>query len=61
MRAALSIKAAIGRLNDEEPRLDLHVRVGVNTGEALVVLGADTARGEGMASGEEYSQAVRGL
>src|SRR6201990_3761443 len=46
VRAALSIRAAIDRLNDEDPDLDLHVRVGVNTGEALVVLDADAARGE---------------
>jgi class 3 adenylate cyclase len=46
VRAALSIRAAIDRLNEQEPELDLHVRVGVNTGEALVVLGADAARGE---------------
>ena len=59
VRAALSIRAAIGRLNDAEPRLDLHVRVGVNTGEALVVLGADTARGEGMASGDVVNTAAR--
>ena len=59
VRAALSIRAAISRLNDEEPGLDLHVRVGVNTGEALVVLGADTARGEGMASGDVVNTAAR--
>src|SRR6266436_5457098 len=59
VRAALSIRAAIDRLNDEEPGLDLHVRVGVNTGEALVVLGADAARGEGMASGDVVNTAGR--
>jgi class 3 adenylate cyclase len=59
VRAALSIRAAIDRLNDEEPELDLHVRVGVNTGEALVVLGADAARGEGMASGDVVNTAAR--
>src|SRR4051794_4358575 len=58
VRAALSIRAAIDRLNDE-PGLDLHVRVGVNTGEALVVLGADAARGEGMASGDVVNTAAR--
>ena len=47
VRAALSIRAAISRLNDDEPGLDLHVRVGVNTGEALVVLGADAAAARG--------------
>jgi predicted ATPase/class 3 adenylate cyclase len=59
VRAALSIRAAIDRLNEEEPGLDLHVRVGVNTGEALVVLGADAARGEGMASGDVVNTAAR--
>ncbi len=59
VRAALSIRAAIARLNDEEPGLDLHVRVGVNTGEALVVLGADAARGEGVASGDVVNTAAR--
>jgi AAA ATPase domain/Adenylate and Guanylate cyclase catalytic domain len=59
VRAALSIRAAIDRLNDDEPDLDLHVRVGVNTGEALVVLGADAARGEGMAAGDVVNTAAR--
>jgi len=59
VRAALSIRAAIDRLNDAEPELDLHVRVGVNTGEALVVLGADAGRGEGMASGDVVNTAAR--
>src|SRR6478672_8969720 len=59
VRAALSIRVAIDRLNDDEPDLDLHVRVGVNTGEALVVLGADAARGEGMASGDVVNTAAR--
>ena len=59
VRAALSIRAAIDRLNDEEPGLDLHVRVGVNTGEALVVLSADASRGEGMASGDVVNTAAR--
>jgi class 3 adenylate cyclase/tetratricopeptide (TPR) repeat protein len=59
VRAALSIRAAIDRLNEEDPGLDLHVRVGVNTGVALVVLGADAARGEGMASGDVVNTAAR--
>ncbi len=59
VRAALSIRAAIDRLNEQEPDLDLHVRVGVNTGEALIVLGADAARGEGMASGDVVNTAAR--
>jgi len=59
VRAALSIRAAIDRLNEQEPDLDLHLRVGVNTGEALAVLGADAARGEGMASGDVVNTAAR--
>jgi class 3 adenylate cyclase len=59
VRAALSIRAAIDRLNDAEPGLDLHVRVGVNTGEALIVLSADAARGEGVASGDVVNTAAR--
>ena len=59
VRAALSIRAAIERLNDEQPGLDLHVRIGIDTGEAFVVLGADVARGEGMASGDVVNTAAR--
>ena len=59
VRAALAIRAAIDRLNEEQPDLDLHVRIGVNTGEALVVVGADAARGEGMASGDVVNTAAR--
>src|SRR6185503_14337877 len=59
VRAALSIRAAIDRLNEQEPDLDLHLRVGVNTGESLIVLGADAARGEGMASGDVVNTAAR--
>ena len=59
VRAALAIRAAIERLNDEQPGLDLHVRIGIDTGEAFVVLGADVARGEGMASGDVVNTAAR--
>jgi class 3 adenylate cyclase/tetratricopeptide (TPR) repeat protein len=59
VRAAIAIRAAIDRLNEEQPELDLHVRIGVNTGEALVVVGADAARGEGMASGDVVNTAAR--
>ena len=32
IRAALAIRDAIGELNEANPSLDLHVRIGVNTG-----------------------------
>ena len=40
VRAALAVRDAIGKLNERDDRLDLHVRVGVATGEALVALDA---------------------
>jgi class 3 adenylate cyclase/tetratricopeptide (TPR) repeat protein len=59
VRAALSIREAIAEFNDQEPGLDLHVRVGVTTGEALVALDAQPSRGEGMASGDVVNTAAR--
>jgi hypothetical protein len=41
VRAALAIRETIAEFNEQDPSLDLHVRVGVTTGEALVVLLAD--------------------
>jgi class 3 adenylate cyclase len=38
---------------------DLHVRIAVNTGEALVVLGARAAHGEHLASGDVLNTAAR--
>src|SRR5215218_11218089 len=43
VRAALAIKDAIAELNASDDWLDLHIRVGVNTGEALVMLGANAS------------------
>ena len=40
VRAAFAVCRAIDELNAEDEWLDLQVRVGVNTGEALVVVGA---------------------
>jgi class 3 adenylate cyclase len=59
VRAALAIRDAIGELNESDPALDLHVRIGVNTGEALVALGARPGRGEGMAAGDVVNTAAR--
>ena len=53
VRAALAVKEWVAR----QP--DLHVRMAVNTGEALVVLGAQEARGEHMASGSVLNTAAR--
>jgi class 3 adenylate cyclase len=59
VRAALAIRDAIEQLNDERPGLDLQVRVGVNTGEALVALGANPLAGETVASGDVVNTAAR--
>ena len=40
VRAALAIRSTITELNEGDRPLDLHVRIGVTTGEALVTLDA---------------------
>ena len=59
VRASLAIQEAIGDLNDAEPGLALEVRIGVNTGEALVNLEARPDRGEAMVSGDVINTAAR--
>ena len=53
VRAALAIRDWIAEESE------LHVRIGVNTGEALVSLGARPTEGEGMASGDVVNTAAR--
>jgi len=59
VRAALAVRAAVGLLNDEAPGRDLHVRIAVNTGEALVALGASPHEGEAMVAGDVINTAAR--
>ena len=59
VRAALAIREAIEELNKAEPGLDLHVRIAVATGEAVVSLGARPSHGEGMAAGDVLNTASR--
>jgi class 3 adenylate cyclase/tetratricopeptide (TPR) repeat protein len=59
VRAALAIHEAIGQLRESDELLDLHVRIGVATGEALVVVEARPDAGEGMASGDVVNTAAR--
>ncbi len=59
VRAALAIQDAVAALNEEQEWLDLHIRTAVNTGEALVVVGASAAEGEGMAAGDVMNTAAR--
>src|SRR5213083_2081994 len=48
VRAALSSLTAIEELNQAQPGLELAVRAGVDTGEAVVALGARPQKGEGI-------------
>ncbi len=59
VRAALAIRDALTEMNDGDPDLDLHVRMGVNTGEALISLGASALLGEGIAAGDVVNTAAR--
>ena len=47
VRAALAAREAVQELNEANPALDLHVRIAVNTGEAVVALDARPVRGGG--------------
>ena len=59
VRAALAVRDAVGRLNEEQPGRDLHVRIAVNTGESLVSLDASPGEGEGMVAGDVMNTAAR--
>jgi len=54
VRAALAIRDWVG-----EEEVELQLRIAVNTGEALIALGARPAQGEGMASGDVVNTAAR--
>ena len=59
VRAALAVRDAVARLNENEPDRDLHVRVAVNTGQALVSLDASPGEGEAMVAGDVINTAAR--
>jgi class 3 adenylate cyclase/tetratricopeptide (TPR) repeat protein len=59
VRAGLRIVEAIEDLNAEDPRIALNVRVGINSGEAVVVLGSSPEQGEGMVAGDVVNTASR--
>lgn len=59
VRTALRIAEAIDELNEERPGLDLAVRAAVNTGEAVVSLGARPEAGEGFVTGDVINVASR--
>ena len=59
VRAGLRILEALEELNRGDEKLQLQVRVGINTGEAVVALGAHPERGEGFVTGDVVNTASR--
>ena len=59
VRAALAVREAVTQMNEAEPELDLQVRLAVNTGEAIVALGANPDLGEGLVAGDVVNTASR--
>jgi class 3 adenylate cyclase/predicted ATPase len=59
VRAALAIQEAIAEMNAADPALALEVRIGVNSGEALVALDARPELGEGIVSGDVVNTGAR--
>ncbi len=59
VRAGFAILEAISELNEEDSTLGLQVRIGINTGEAVVALGARPEEGEGIVTGDVVNTASR--
>ena len=59
VRAGLRVLEAIEELNAEDVTLALQVRIGINTGEAVVALGARPEEGEGIVTGDVVNTASR--
>src|SRR5918994_5606291 len=59
VRAALTVRATIAAMDEADRRLELKVRIAVNTGEALVIVNARPALGEAMVTGDVVNTAAR--
>ena len=59
VRAGLRVLEAIEELNEVDPTLALQVRIGIDTGEAVVALGARPEEGEGIVTGDVVNTASR--
>jgi class 3 adenylate cyclase/tetratricopeptide (TPR) repeat protein len=59
VRAALAALDAVAELNAADPDLDLHVHIGVTTGEALITPGAAPDESGGLAWGDTLNTAAR--
>jgi class 3 adenylate cyclase len=59
VRAALAVRDSVADLNEADPELDLQIRLGIATGEALVDLRARPSEGEHLAWGDVLNTASR--
>jgi class 3 adenylate cyclase/tetratricopeptide (TPR) repeat protein len=59
VRAALAVTESIAELNEQHEARDLHVRIGITTGETLIRLDVRPEEGEGMAAGDVVNTAAR--
>src|SRR5581483_4717588 len=59
LRAALAVRDSVAQMNERDADLDLQLRIAVNTGEALVTLGARPELGESMVAGDVVNTASR--
>src|SRR6266545_1383227 len=59
VRAAFAVTKAIEELNASDDWLNLNIRTGVNTGDAIVVLGQDPSEAIGEAAGDVMNTAAR--
>ena len=59
VRAALAVTKAIEELNATDDWLKLNIRTGINTGEAIVVLGSNPGEDIGEAAGDVMNTAAR--
>jgi class 3 adenylate cyclase/tetratricopeptide (TPR) repeat protein len=59
VRAGFAVRDAVVELNERDPALDLHVRIGVNTGEAVVTPAARAGAGESVVSGDVVNTGAR--
>src|SRR6266542_2953188 len=59
VRAALAIRDRLHDLNESDDWLELSIRIGVNTGEALLVMGSNPSLEYGMAAGDAINTAAR--
>ena len=59
VRAGLRLLEAIEELNTQDASLALQVRIGINTGEAVVALGVRPEEGEGFVTGDVVNTASR--